>query len=140
MPMTEVFRIGRDAELKTIGANQTPLVELSLAYTYRGKTGEKRPTQWIEGKLWGRRAEALAQYLLKGEQVSATIEGAHIEEFDKKDNTRGMKLVGEIIAIELIASGQRAAAPPPPPPPPPKPAARPAPTGFDDMDDDIPFN
>ncbi len=139
MPMTEVFRLGRDAEVKTIGANNTPLCELSLAYTYRGKAGEKRPTQWIEGKLWGKRADSLAQYLLKGEQVSATLEGVHIEEFTKADNTRGMKLVGEVIAIELISSGQRAAAPPPPPPP--RPAPRPAVSvgAFDDMDSDIPF-
>jgi len=142
MPMTHLFSIGRDAELRYAGQNQTAVVNLSLAYAYGQKdqsTG-KRPTQWVDAALWGKRAEVMAQYLTRGTKVCATIEDLHLENFTHNDGSARTKLVGNIIAIDLAGSPQ--AAPAQAPAPAPRPAPRPAPaakTGFDDMDDDIPF-
>lgn len=140
--MTELFALGRDVELRHAGQNNTPVCNLSLAYAYGQKDPQtgKRPTQWIDASLWGKRAEALAPYLTKATKVVATIEGLHQENYQSGERS-GVKLVGEIIAITLAGSPQAAApqAPPPAPRPAPRPAAPPARTGFDDMDDDIPF-
>lgn len=137
-------RIGRDAEIRHTAGGDA-VASLSLAFTY-GRKGEdgKRPTQWVEASLWGKRAEALAQYLTKGSLVAVTLEDVAIQTFNKSDGSVGTKLAGRVIDIELAGGGQAAApsAPPPPPPPPkptPRPAAPPAGSGFDDMDDDIPF-
>lgn len=137
-------RLGRDAEIRHT-PNGDAVAGLSLAFTY-GKKGEdgKRKVTWVDASLWGKRAEALAPYLLKGGMVSVTLEDVALQTFNKSDGSIGTKLVGRVMDIELAGGGQAAApsAPPPPPPPPkptPRPAAPPAGSGFDDMDDDIPF-
>lgn len=132
-------RIGRDVEVRsTTAGEQVANVSLAFSYGRKGSDG-KRPTQWVDGALWGKRAEALAQYLTKGTLVAVTLEDVAIQTFEKQDGTTASKLVGKITAIDLAGSPKDAAAAPPPPPPPPKPKPA-APTGgFDDMDDDIPF-
>lgn len=137
-------RIGRDAELRRTPGN-IAVCNLSLAFRV-GRNGQdgKYPTQWVEGALWGKQAEALAPYLLKGGTVSVSIEDVHIEEFRRGDNTTGTKLTGRVLSIELGASApeQAPAARSAPPARAPAPARQPAPstgTGFDDMDSDIPF-
>ena len=135
-------RIGRDAELR-----RTPdgiaVCNLSLAFRV-GRKGQdgKYPTQWVEGALWGKQAEALAPYLHKGGTVSVSIEDVHIEEFRRGDNTTGTKLTGRVLSIELGASApeQAPAARSAPPARAPAPARQPAPsTAFDDLDDGPPF-
>ena len=127
-------RIGRDTELRHTAQGEA-IANLSLAFNWGRKGADgKTPTQWIEGALWSKRAEALAQHLVKGVSVMVTLNDVHIEEFTKKDNTIASKLVGRVAEIEF--AGAPAAARPAPPPPPPKPAA---PSGFEDLSDDIPF-
>lgn len=141
--MYGLARIGRDAEIRHTAGGEA-VASLSLAFSY-GKKGAdgKRPTQWVDGALWGKRAEALAPHLLKGGLIVATLEDVHIETFQKQDGTGGVKLAGRVADIELAGGNDRAAAPTTAPAP--RPVSRPAPapskasSGFDDMDDDIPF-
>lgn len=142
MPMTELFTLGRDAELGD--ARGTAVCNLSLAYQYGQKDREtgKKPTQWIDAALWGKRAEAMAPYLLKGTKLVVTVEDLHIDSYTDRDGVVKPKLKANIIAITFVPMPkQEGAAPAPAPRPAPAPAPRPAPskTGFDDMDDDIPF-
>ena len=128
-------RIGRDAELRNTAQGEA-VANLSLAFNYGRKGSDgKTPTQWVDGALWGKRAEALAQHLVKGTSVVVTLNDVHIESFEKQDGTTASKMVGRVTEIEF--AGAPAARPTPPPPPPPKPA--PSSGGFDDMDADIPF-
>lgn len=133
--MYGLAKIGRDAELRRTAGGEA-VCNLSLAFSY-GRKGEdgKQPTQWVEGVLWGKRAEAMAQYLVKGQGVMVTVQDTHIETFTKSDHTTGVKLTGRVAEIAFAGPAPQRQAPPPPPPP------KPAPTGsgFDDMDDDIPF-
>lgn len=136
-------RLGRDAEVRFTTAGD-PVASLSLAFNY-GRKGEdgKRPTQWVDGSLWGKHAEALAPYLLKGVSVAVTVDDIHIEHFKKGDGTPAVKLAGRVTSIELAAGGERQTAAPPPAAvkrhaPVPVPAS--TGTSFDDMDSDlIPF-
>ena len=100
---TKVFRIGNDAEIRFTPKGDAVL-NLSLAYNY-GRKGDdgKRPTQWVEGSLWGKQAEALQPYLLKGSQIGATLDDLHIEIYEGK-NGAGHKLVGRIINVELVSN------------------------------------
>jgi single-strand DNA-binding protein len=112
---------------------------LSLAYAY-GRKGEdgKRPTQWLDGSLWGKQAEALAPYLLKGGQISATMDDLHIEEYEGK-NGKASKLAGRIVNIELVSSGQSERNQVPSKPEPRQASAKPM-SNFSDMDDEpLPF-
>lgn len=131
-------RIGCDAELRRTGSGDA-VASLSLAFSY-GRKGEdgKRPTQWIDASLWGKRAEALAPYLLKGGLVSVTLDEVHIETYEGRSG-EGHKLVGKVLDIELAGGGERQAAPRAPAPPPKRAPTGSIGSGFDDMDSDIPF-
>ena len=130
-------RLGRDAEIRTT-SNGEQVATLALAFSYGRKGSDgKRPTQWVDGALWGKRAEALAPYLLKGGLVSVSLEDVHVETFEGK-NGPGHKLAARVVDVELTGGGERTAAPAPAPRPAPRPPAS-ASSGFDDMDSDIPF-
>lgn len=129
-------RIGRDVELRRT-ANGDAVAGLSLAFSY-GRKGEdgKRPTQWVDASLWGKRAEALAPYLVKGCLIAVTLEDVHIETYQSAKG-EGYKLVGRVLDIELAVGGERQSSAPAAPPP--RKAAASASSGFDDMDSDVPF-
>lgn len=130
-------RLGRDAEIRTT-SNGEQVATLALAFSYGRKGSDgKRPTQWVDAALWGKRAEALAPYLLKGGLVSVSLEDVHVETFEGK-NGPGHKLAARVVDVELAGGGERTAAPAPAPRPAPRPPAS-ASSGFDDMDSDIPF-
>lgn len=130
-------RLGRDAELRYTSNGDT-VATLALAFTRRVK-GEKL-TQWVDGALWGKLAESLAPYLLKGGLVAVTLEDVHIETFTSQ-NGDSHKLAGRVIDVELAGGGERTAAPAPRQAPAPRPAPATAPmgSGFDDLDSDVPF-
>lgn len=135
-------RIGRDVELRRTAGGDA-VISLSLAFSY-GRKGEdgKRPTQWVDAALWGKRAESLAPYLVKGGLVAVALEEVHIETYTTRDGVIGSKLAARVLDIELAGGGERNALQQAPttraaPTPAPKPA--PAGSGFEDMDDDIPF-
>ena len=140
--MSKMFglaRLGRDAEIRTTGQGES-VATLALAFSYGRKGSDgNRPTQWVDAALWGKRAEALAPYLVKGGLVSVSLEDVHIETFDGK-NGPGHKLAARVVDVELASPKQAGAAPAPRP----APAQRPAPApsgghGFESMDEDVPF-
>lgn len=140
--MSKMFglaRLGRDAEIRTTSQGES-VATLALAFSYGRKGSDgRRPTQWVDGALWGKRAEALAPYLTKGGLVSVLLEDVHIETFDGK-NGPGHKLAARVVDLELASPKQAGAAPAPRQTPAPRPA--PAPSGghgFEEMDSDIPF-
>ena len=132
-------RLGRDAEIRTTSQGES-VATLALAFSYGRKGSDgNRPTQWVDAALWGKRAEALAPYLVKGGLVSVSLEDVHIETFDGK-NGPGHKLAARVVDVELASPKQAGAAPAPRP----APAQRPAPApsgghGLESMDDDVPF-
>jgi single-strand DNA-binding protein len=151
-------RLGRDAELRYTNAGDA-VTSLSLAFSYgrRDETGQ-RPTTWVDAALWGKRAESLAQYLLKGTAVVVSLDELRMETYQGRSG-EGHKIAARVADIELASPKENGAAAAPPPavvarrpeppagattrPPPRLPARASAPaaggSGFDDMDDDIPF-
>lgn len=133
MILTGLARLGRDAEVRYTPDGMT-VANLSLAYNY-GKKGDdgKRPAQWVSASLWGERAEKLAEYLTKGTLLNVVLEDIHIEEYARKDGDTGNTLKARLSSLEF-AGGKREN----------QPAKDAAPvkkggTGFEDMEDDIPF-
>jgi single-strand DNA-binding protein len=145
MKSSGLFRIARDAETRFL-PDGTAVANVSLAFNY-GKKGQdgKQPTQWIDGSIFGKRAEVLGPMLLKGTQHVFHLSDLHIETFQGK-NGEGHKLVGRVDDVELTdrrdgAPAQQAQRPAPQPAQRQAPA-RAAPSGFDpsfDDGSDIPF-
>lgn len=140
-------RIGQDAVLRRT-PNGDAVINVSLAFNYGRKADDgKRPTQWVDGSMWGNRAETLAPYLLKGQAVAVTLDETHIETFQRADGSPGSKLVGRIAQLELAGSRPDGGGSAPAPRTSAsnsyadakagKPAAQK--TGFDNMPEDIPW-
>ena len=134
--LTGLMRLGRDCELRYM-PDGTAVANLALAFNYGQKKDGKRPSQWVDAAMFGKRAESLAQYLTKGVTVSAVLDDVHIRTYDKKDGGQGFALSARVMDLEFAGKPQNAEQTPKPAA---RPAQKPAPqadAGFED--DDIPF-
>ena len=133
--------LGRDAELRYT-PNDVAVCNLALAYSYGQKgTDGKKPTQWVDAVLWGKQAEALQQYLLKGTKLAVVINDVHEESYTTQAGETRTKLVGKLIDLDFIGSGQgqqgqQQSQPQQKPAETRQPAAN---LPYEDYDDDIPF-
>lgn len=131
--------VGKDAELRAI-----PSGESVCQFSVADSQGKDKPTIWWRCSLWGKRADTLSQYLLKGQQV--TVIGQVTErEYTDKDGTqkKAMEIRVTDVALQGKSANQSDSQPAQQSRPAPRPAARPpAPShssGFDDFEDQIPF-
>jgi single-strand DNA-binding protein len=159
-----VGNLGRDPEIRYMPSGE-PVANITIATSskYKNKSGELvEETEWHRVTFFGKLAEIVGQYLKKGRPVY--VEGRlKTRKYTDKDGVE--KYATDIIANEMQmlggregmgepggggddsygsyeqaprraapAAAPRAAAPAPRQAPAPRPAS-----GFDDMDDDIPF-
>ena len=101
--LTKLVRIGRDAELRMTAAGK-PVIGLACVYDIGW--GENKKGQWIDVSIWGKQAEALAPYLLKGKQIVIYADDIELETYQKNDGTSGSKLKCRAINIDLVGSKQ----------------------------------
>ena len=121
--------LGRDAEIKYM-ANGDAVTSFSVA----DSQGKDKPTTWWSCSLFGKRAESLSQYLLKGSAVTVSGSVTEREWTDKEGSKRkSMDVRVQDIALQ---GGKRDAAPQQAPQ---RQAQKPAPSGFDEIDSDVPF-
>ena len=154
-----VGNLGRDPEVRYLPSGD-PVANVTIATSskYKSKTGEMvEETEWHRVTFFGKLAEIVGQYLKKGRSVY--VEGRiKTRKYTDKDGVE--KFATDIIANEMQMLGSREgmgepsgddegggyARPAPAPASRPAAAQRPAAaaaakpsSGFDDMDDDIPF-
>ena len=150
-----VGNLGKDPEMRTFpSGDQVANVTIATTDRWRDKnSGENREaTEWHRVTFNGRLAEIAGQYLRKGSQVY--VEGSLRTRKWTDQATGQERYATEIRADTMQMLGSRQAqgnddgyeqsdyqpAPAPRPSPTPRQAPAPrAPSGFDDMDDDIPF-
>lgn len=143
-------RIGRDPEIRYLPSGEA-VANLALATSevWKDKQGEKQEkTEWHRISFFGRLAEVCGEYVKKGSLLY--VDGSiSTRKYTDKDGIE--KYATEIKGREMQMLGgrndrqdtQQQAAPAAPPqrqaaPSQSAPAPR-APSGFDDMDDDVPF-
>lgn len=66
-----IGNLGRDCDLRYT-RDGTPVASLNLAVNevWRDKSGEKKErVEWVKVNLWGKTADALAEWLRKGRQI-----------------------------------------------------------------------
>lgn len=73
-------RLGRDAELRNTNGGDAVC---GFTVAVDGRQGREKVTNWWRVSLWGKRGEALAQYLTKGAQVTVNGEFS-LGEYDGK--------------------------------------------------------
>ena len=98
-----IGNLGRDAEIRQ--TDHATVANFSIATTERWKSrdGEKQEhTEWQRIVLWGKVAESLGQYLVKGKQVC--VEGSiRTEKWTDKDGNE--KTTQKINATEVTLLG-----------------------------------
>lgn len=107
----KLVRIGRSAELRYTPSGKAVI---GLACVYDIGYGQNKKPQWIEVVIWDKQAEALAPYLLKGNQVVITCDDLELETYESNGKT-GSKLKARAVNIALTDSkkeeGQQQQAP-----------------------------
>ena len=78
--MTIAGKLGRDAELRST-ANGDTVCSFSVAVDQR--SGRDKTTNWYRVSIWGKRGEALNQYLTKGAAVTVVGEFS-VSEYEGK--------------------------------------------------------
>jgi single-strand DNA-binding protein len=142
-----IGNVGRDPEPRYMPSGDA-MVNLSLATSeqWKDKNGERQEkTEWHRVVIFGKTAEIAAQYLRKGSQVY--IEG-RLQTRKWTDKEGQERYTTEIVADRMQLLGSRGSGADAPidreaagsAAPEPRPSApRKSGTGFDDIDDDIPF-
>jgi len=118
--------LGRDAELKYLN-NGDPICNFSVA----DSQGRDKGTIWWNCSLFGKRGEALAQYLTKGQSVTVVGSVTEREWQDKEGNKRKSM---DVRVSEIALQGGRKDSEPQEER---RAAPKPAPVEMDDQD--LPF-
>lgn len=129
--ITVAGTLGRDIEIRFL-PNGDPVGSFSVA----DSQGKDKPTIWWNAQIFGKRAESLALYLVKGQAV--TVSGT-VTEREWTDKEGGKRKSMEIRVADVALQGGKRDAAPAPAPARQAPAKQAAPSAFDDMDDTIPF-
>lgn len=140
-----VGRLTRDAELRFTNSGY-PVANFSLANTQRRKRGDEWTDEghFFDCEMFGRRAESLSRYLVKGKQVG--VEGQlRQDRWEQEGRTRSKVLIS-VSNIQLLGGRNDQ---PPREEPGDAPVSRPAAAtpargaggipAADEFDDDIPF-
>jgi single-strand DNA-binding protein len=103
--VTLIGRLTRDAELKFTQAGQA-VGKFSVAVNRNRKVGEQweEEVHYFDAVLWGRTAESLNQYLVKGKQVA--IDGELRQNRWEQDGQKHSRVEIAVNNIELLGGGQ----------------------------------
>ena len=101
-----VGNLGRDAELRyTPGGAAVATLNLATTEVWNDKQGQKQEkTEWHRIVLWGKQAESLQEYLVKGKQIY--VEGRlQTRQWDDKDGNKRYTTEIKADRITLLGGG-----------------------------------
>lgn len=102
-----VGNLGRDAEMRVTPSGMQVL-EFSIATneTWNDRSGNRQEhTQWFRVTMWGRRGEALQQYLIKGKLVY--VDGTlRAREYTDREGQKRTSLDVRADQIQLLGGGR----------------------------------
>ena len=124
--------LGRDIELRSM-----PNGDRVGSFSVADSQGRDKPTIWWSCQLFGKRADSLAQYLTKGQQVTVAGSIAEREWTDREGNKR--KQMDIRVSDLALQGGKREQSAEPAPAPRAAPATAPSFAGGFDDGGDVPF-
>ena len=101
-----IGNLGRDIELRyTSGGTAVATLNMATTDFWNDKSGQRQEkTEWHRVVLWGKTAESLAEYLLKGRQIY--VEGRlQTRQWDDKDGNK--RYTTEVRADRVVLLGGR---------------------------------
>jgi single-strand DNA-binding protein len=100
-----IGHVGQDPEIKSFEGNKK-LANLTIATkeNYKNEKGEKvEETQWHRITAWGKTAEIIEKYVVKGKEIAVEGKLRH-RSYDDKNGDK--KYVTEIVISELLLLGK----------------------------------
>ncbi len=101
-----VGNLGRDAEVRyTPGGAAVARFSIATTEVWNDKSGQRQErTEWHNIDLWGKQAESLSEYLVKGKQVY--LEGRlQTDEYTDKDGVKRKSTKVRCEKVVLLGSG-----------------------------------
>jgi len=102
-----IGNLGRDAEVKYTAGGQA-VAKFSMACTeqWTGKDGQRHErTEWVNVEVWGRTAEAVGEYLVKGKQVF--VQGKlQTDEYTDRDGNKRKATKVRADRVVLLGGGR----------------------------------
>ncbi|CAB4130393.1 single-stranded DNA-binding protein [uncultured Caudovirales phage] len=95
--------LGRDADLRS---TQTGKKVAGLSVGVQVGYGQNKSTLWVDGSMWGDRAEKLMPYLNKGQAVVISGE-VGIRTYQAKDGTTKATMTCNISQLTLMGGGEK---------------------------------
>jgi single-strand DNA-binding protein len=103
-----VGNLGRDAEVRyTPGGAAVARFSIATTEVWNDKSGQRQErTEWHNIDLWGKQAESLSEYLVKGKQVY--VEGRlQTDEYTDKEGQKRKSTKVRCERVVLLGSGGR---------------------------------
>jgi single-strand DNA-binding protein len=100
-----IGHVGQDPEIKTFDGGKK-LAKLSIATneSYKNDKGEKvEETQWHSLIAWGKTAEIIEKYVVKGKEIAIEGKLTH-KSYDDKNGEK--RYVTEVVIDELLMLGK----------------------------------
>ena len=105
MNATIFGRVGRDAEIRqTTGG--TSVAGFSVALNVYAKDGQSKVT-WVSASIFGKQAESLAAYLVKGTAVALSGDLNLRQYDDQRDGGTKTSLDMNVQTVALLGGGQK---------------------------------
>ena len=100
-----IGHVGNDPEIKTFdGGKKLAKLNLATNESYKNEKGEKvEETQWHSLIAWGKTADIIEKYVVKGKEIA--IEGK-LTHRSYEDKTGEKRYVTEIVIDELLMLGK----------------------------------
>ena len=101
-----VGNLGRDAELRyTPGGAAVATLNMATTDVWNDKSGQRQEkTEWHRVKIWGKTAESVSEYLVKGRQVY--VEGRlQTDQWNDRDGNK--RYTTEVRADRVVLLGGR---------------------------------
>ena len=100
-----IGHVGNEPEIKTLdGGKKLANLTIATNETYMNNKGEKvEQTEWHRITAWGKTAEIIEKYVIKGKEIAIEGKLTHRSYEDKNGEKR---YVTEVVANELLLIGK----------------------------------
>ena len=99
-----IGRITKDPELKFLANSGTATTTINLAVDKYNPSTKQKEADFIPVVVWGKQAEAVANYTTKGSQI-AVVGRIQTRSYEAKDGTK--RYVTEVVAQEVEFLGSK---------------------------------
>lgn len=100
-----IGHVGQEPEIKTFdGGKKVANITIATNESYTNNKGEKvENTEWHRITAWGKVADVIEKYVIKGKEIAIEGKLTHRSYDDKEGNKR---YITEIVANELLLLGK----------------------------------